>query len=193
MSSSRSAASGCAYRKARAAREFLRRAPADQIAHQRERPAREADQRRAARDVGPNQPHGFHDEWHVPFGNERRQRIDLRESADRLAHDRARREFESDAHALQWRHDVAEEDGRIELEAPQRLHGHFRGELGAAGERRKIDLRAQLAIFRQIAARLAHDPHGSMRHRLAALHAARKADVGGAVQLRSHRATSGAK
>src|SRR2546430_9287521 len=51
------------------------------------------------------------------------------------SHHRARLEGEIHAHALQRRHDVAEEDGGIELEAPQGLERHFRGEVRRARER----------------------------------------------------------
>ena len=52
-----------------------------------------------------------------------------------LAHHRPGLERERDSHALQRRHDVAEQDRGIELEAPQRLQRHFRRELGRAGQR----------------------------------------------------------
>ena len=66
--------------------------------------------------------------------------------------------YRSIAHALQGRHDVTEQDRCIELEPPQRLQGDLRGQLGFASQRLEVHFGAQLAVFRQIAARLAHDP-----------------------------------
>ena len=69
------------------------------------------------------------------------QGIDLRVGADRLTHHRAGLEGQINAHPLQRRHDVAEQNGRIQLETPQRLQSDLGGELGRPRERHEIAFR----------------------------------------------------
>src|SRR3974390_2341406 len=65
-------------------------------------------------------------------------------------------EREADAHTLERRHDVAEENGGIEWKAAQRLQGHLGGELRGARERLEVHLGPQCPVLRQVAARLTH-------------------------------------
>ena len=122
--------------------ELLGGLAAHEVAQERERRAGEADERHAARHAGAHQADGLQHERHVALGHQRGQRIHLGVGADGLAHVRAGREVERHAHALQRGHDVAEEDGGIELEAPQRLQGHLGGQLGGARQRLEVDLGA---------------------------------------------------
>ena len=73
------------------------------------------------------------------------------------------------------RHDVAEEDRGIELEAPQRLQGHLGGQLGRAREVLEVDLGAQLPVLGQVAPGLAHHPDRACAAPAARRQAARKA------------------
>ncbi len=177
-------------------RKLLRGPPAHQVAQERERCAGEADEGRRARHVGAHQPDGLQHERHVTLRHERRQCIDLCIGADGFAHHRSGLEGEIHAHALERCHDVAEEDGGIELEAPQGLKRHFGGEVGRARERLEVDLGAQRAVLGQIAPGLAHDPDGSVRHRLPPAGGEKRRRFHARARCahaRSHCTTSGAK
>ena len=160
--SRRSADSGCAYKKERAARKLLRRAARDEITEEREGAAGKADERHAAWCVrrapasSVSSTNGTSRSRHqLPPAHRsaRRVRIGSRTTGPGS-------KVRSIAHALQRRHDVAEENGGIELEAPQRLQSHLGCKLRRARQFDEVDLRAKLAVLRQIAPGLAHDPDG---------------------------------
>jgi hypothetical protein len=57
--------------------------------------------------------------------------------------------------------DVAEQDGRVQRVAVQRLQRDFGGVLRVGGQAHEAaGLGARLAVFRQVAAGLAHQPDG---------------------------------
>src|SRR5207253_9977208 len=180
--------------------KLLRGPAAHEVAQERKRRAGKADEGRAARSGRAHEADRLEDEGHVPGCDQLRESLDLGIGADGLRDHGPRLERELDAHPLERRHDVAEEDRGIELVPAQRLERRFCGELGCARQRLEVDLGPQRPIFGQIAPRLPHDPDGSMPHRLTA--------AGGekcrhfrprgvfrrtGTHARNHRATSGAK
>ncbi len=75
-------------------------------------------------------------------------------------------ELEADAHGFERQQDVGEDDGRVDLVAPDRLDRHLGGELRRLAHFEKGVLCPDLAVFRQIPARLAHHPYRGAVHRL---------------------------
>ena len=91
------------------------------------------------------------------------ERVDRRLVAYRALEARALAlaEVQAETHRVGDGQDVGEQDRRIELVAPQRLHSHFAGEFGVAAQAHEVArLRPRLAVLGQVAARLAHDPDG---------------------------------
>ena len=73
----------------------------------------------------------------------------------------ARGEAQAQAHGVGHGEDVAEQDGGVEVVAAQRLQRHLAGRLGVGGQAHEAAGHvARGAVFGQIAARLAHQPHG---------------------------------
>ena len=70
------------------------------------------------------------------------------------------REVEADAHGLERQQDVGEDDGGVEIEAAQRLQRDLGGDVGAHAHLDERELLADGAVLGQVAARLAHEPHG---------------------------------
>ena len=63
------------------------------------------------------------------------------------------------AHRMRDDQNVGKQDRTVEAEPPDRLHCHFGGRLGIIAKLEKTALfRTQFPIFRQIAARLTHQP-----------------------------------
>ena len=114
--------------------ELLRRPAADEIAEERERGAGETDERHAARRRhAPGGPFPARTARRAPAPG-----VAAHRSAHRCGSVRARSarlKLQSDPHALQRGHDVAEEDRGVELEAAQRLQRHFRRQLRCARQR----------------------------------------------------------
>ncbi len=74
---------------------------------------------------------------------------------------------EPQAHCVGNRKDVGKENGRIEAKTTQRLQSYFAGKLRIGANTHKVaSFGTHLAILRQIAPRLAHDPDWRPRHRL---------------------------
>ena len=182
----------CVQKGARC-RKFLRRPTAHEVAQEGERRSGEPDERHAGRRAGTGEPHRLEHERHIALRDERGQRLDLRVRANGVANHRTRLELEGDTHALQRRHDVTEQNRRIQWKTLDGLQSDFGGELRAARERQEVHTRAQLPILGQIAPGLPHDPHGRVGRRLAPAGAQEHRRAGIAFQLGSHRHMSGAK
>ena len=108
---------------------------------------------------------------------------------------RTRIEVDLNAHALERRHDVAEEDRGVHAEPPDRLDRHLGGELGRLGQGEEVGLLADLAVLGQVATGLAHDPHRRVRRRLTPAGSEERARHPGcsSVTLANQRAASLAK
>src|SRR5262249_10401344 len=121
----------------------IRALPAfDEVARDRERRAREPDERRLAVELAPDEPHGIE---HVaePLGRlEDAEPIDVLARSDGRVDDRALalRELERRAHRLERQEDVGEEDRRIEAEL-ERLERDLEAEL-----RRLADLEERVLL-----------------------------------------------
>jgi len=165
----------------------IRRATAlDHVAGDREWSTREADQRHRSRQTAAHTP----------------DRLEYR--CDRLGQP-SRIEPVDRGRARQWRkdrplpllereriperpgqnQDVAEQDRRIETEAPDRLKRHLRREIRRRAQRDEIpDFRPHRPILRQIAARLSHQPDGRRPDGFASQHPEHRLHA--PVVIRSH-------
>jgi len=80
----------------------------------------------------------------------------------------SRDEMQAQAHRVGNGQDVGKQNRRIELVAPERLQGYLAGQLRIPAKAHEVTgLASYFTIFRQVAARLPHDPHGCSRDRLA--------------------------
>ena len=153
-----------------ARRRLIRRAaPGDHIARHRPRGAAEADQGHVARQRGLEAVESFkHRREPVPVGLRPQLRERLR-VGDRVEA-RAVARFKADALAERVGHDenVGEQDRGVEAETADRLQCRLDGEGGVVA---KIEegrgFRPKLAVFRQVAPRLAHEPNRRRRLTLA--------------------------
>ena len=137
-----------------------------QVCGQREGRATEADQRGAAVEFRSQQAHGVGDEGEHLAGGLRPQGLDLRARSDRLGDLGTGVEGHVDAERIERQHDVREQDGGIEREAPQRLQRDLGRQFRGAAQLEEADAAAQFAILREVAAGLAHDPDGGAIHGL---------------------------
>ena len=140
----------------------------DHVRRERERSAGESDQGHRGRERPAEPAHGLHDE------PERFERVGPAEPAHvvrrphRVRDHRGGVELQLDPHRLDRNQDVGEENRRVEAEAADRLERHLDGEVRRLAEREEINLLANLAIFRKIAARLTHEPDRGGLHALTA-------------------------
>ena len=125
---------------------------------ERERRAGEADQRGAA-ELGHGEPDGFADRLQG-FPGQLRQGGDVGGGADRLVQHGADAgdDVHADAGQLERDDDVGEEDGGVDVVAADRLQGDLGGQLGAQARVQHRDALADLEVFGQRAAGLAHEP-----------------------------------
>ncbi|MDR8804351.1 hypothetical protein FEP89_05107 [Burkholderia multivorans] len=155
--------------------EIVRAAALDHVARERPRAAGEADQRHAlaALAIGERAPDLAYRIGHVA---ERRADVGDRELRDvGLGAHRMRElrpfadlEVEAEAHGVGNRQDVGEQDRGVERKALERLQRHFGREIGILREAEEAaGPRARRVVFRQIAARLAHEPDRRVVGRLA--------------------------
>ncbi len=130
-----------------------------EVRSERERCAAESDERDLRRQLGANDAQGV--------ANVGSDRLAQRQSFDGFArpqrvHDRRTRvELDLDAERLERRHDVAEDDGRVERKTAQRLQRDLRGDLGRARHLQERRALFNREILGEIASGLAHDPNGS--------------------------------
>ena len=146
-----------------------RGAALDQIGRDRERGAGEADQRHTATQRAGHRPHGLEHEGHGVFDVDRWQRVYVGRRAHGTVDHRAFTlgELEPHAERLGDQQDVGEQDRGVDPETLHRLERDLGGSLGIAAQLEEGVARAQGTVFRQIAAGLAHEPHGRERRRLA--------------------------
>ncbi len=160
-----------------------RRAALDEVARQGERRAGEADQRGRAELVDEHADR-LGDVGDV-LGGQVPQPLEVRAGAHRLLDDRADAglDVEVDADGLQGHDDVAEVDRRVDVVAADRLQGDLGDQLGAHAGLEHRDALAHLAVLRQGAPGLPHEPHGGMRHGFAPARLEEGGVVGGCLRL----------
>ncbi len=149
--------------------EVLAGTALDHISGQCPRAAGETDQRHAAVQLTADGGHGTHDVIEITLDIRHAQRRDFLGSPHCLAEFRAFAglEVKAQPHGIRDGQDVGEQDGGIQREALQRLQRHLAGTRGVHAQvHEATGLTADFAIFRQIAASLAHHPDGSTVDRL---------------------------
>src|SRR5664280_628554 len=131
-----------------------------------ERRAGESDQRGGAQ-LGQDHVYGLRDIGEV-LGRQLRKPVEVGPFPEWLGHDRShpRHDVKIDADGSQRNHDVAKEDGRVHTVASHWLHRDLGDQVWPpAGVEHPYAL-AHLAVLRQRAARLAHEPHRRVGHAL---------------------------
>ena len=150
--------------------EVAARLALDEIARDGERPAAEADERALGLELAAHEPHGLEDRRApTPPASATRSRSTSAAESIRLLDHRpdALDELDVDAHAEDGRHDVGEEDGRVDAVPAHRLQRHLRAELRRSRDLEEAVLLPQRAVLGQRAARLAHEPDRRPLGRLA--------------------------
>src|SRR5438128_6510813 len=141
----------------------------DQVTGDREWATAEADHGSLGGELLADQPHGFEDERRgfLRFGHA--QAIDIRACRDRLRDDRADvlDELDVDTHADNGEHDVREHHGRVDAVRLHRLQRHLRAQLRPAHDVEQPVSLPHLAVLRQRASGLAHEPDRRALDRLA--------------------------
>lgn len=135
------------------------RAALDEIRRQRERRAREPDQRDVT-ERGHQQRHRVGYRLN-PLPVKRFHRVDVGGSAHGRRDHRpdARDDVQVDAGAQQRHHDVGEQDRRVDVVPAHRLQGDLADQLGVEAGRQHVCLGPQRPVFGQRTARLPHEPH----------------------------------
>ena len=110
--------------------EIARRLALDEVPGDRERAAREADDRLPAVELLPDEANGLEHERHrLSLGHA--EPLDVPEAGDRLSHDRADAVDElDDPHADHRQHDVGEHHRRVDTVTALGLERHLGAELG---------------------------------------------------------------
>ena len=148
--------------------EVITRRPAlDDVGRDRERRAREADERHFSAERLLHSPHRLEHERHRGVDVDRAEPSDLRLAANGTMDDGpfALRELEADTERLDDQEDVGEEDRRVDAEAVDGLQRDFGRRLRVPGKLEESVPLAHRPILRQIAAGLPHEPDGSVRRR----------------------------
>ena len=98
-----------------------------------------------------------------------RQAIDVGGIPQRLFQHRSATRLDPDRHAerREGRHDVPEQDRRVERHPPQRLQRQLGDLLRLADRFEDVPVPSELSVLRQVATRLAHEPDGRPVHRRA--------------------------
>ena len=163
--------------------ELAARLALDQVAGDGERAAAEADHRLVGAQLAAHDRDRLEDERHRLLRLGDGQPLDVGARADRLLDHRADvlDQLDVDAHPEQRQHDVGEHHGRVDVVAAHRLQRHLGAELGLVADLEERVRLADLAVLRQRAARLAHEPDRRALGRLAA----RGADEEGLAHRRS--------
>ncbi len=144
----------------------------DHIGRQGPRTAGEADQRYLPVQLATDQAHRIHHVAQFLLRVRHREVLDRLQRADRLAKPRALAglEVQPQPHRIRDSQDVGEQDRGVQREPAQWLHGDFAGQLRVLAKAHEAaGLGTGLAVFRQIATGLAHDPDRRTVHRLAQL------------------------
>ena len=146
---------------------------ADHVGRNRPRRPAKTDQRRLPRQVLAQPRNGLVDAGEFFAG---RCRIEPRQLGRRRDRIEARALAFDEAHALAQRvgndEDVGKQDRRVKAVAADRLQRHLGGECRRVAQLEEAaDRGAHLAVLRQVAAGLAHQPHRRRRQRRALQHA----------------------
>ena len=142
--------------------ELARGLALDQVARDRERAAREADDGLVLAQRLAHEPHRLERPGHRLLRHGHDQPLDVGERAHRRGDDRpdVLDQLDLDAHPEHREHDVGEHHRRVHVVPPNRLQRHLRAELRLARDLEQPVLLAQLAVLRQRAPGLAHEPDG---------------------------------
>src|SRR5438132_569277 len=143
---------------------------ADEVGGDRERRAREADERRSARERPLHASGCLEDEPDGGLHVDRREAPDLCLVAQGAPDEGALApgELEPDVERLDDQENIGEQDRGIDAQTVDGLERHFRRGLGVPAELEEPEPLAHRTVLRQVAARLAHEPDGGVRHRRAA-------------------------
>ena len=142
-------------------REIPGLAPLHHVAGQGEGQAREADERDLARELSAQDADGVHDEAQglLRVGHAQGRH------GGAVPHPRPQhralllQELQRHAHGFDRDEDVREQDGRVDAQALDGLQGDLGGELRRLAHGQEVVPAPHLHVFREIAARLAHNPH----------------------------------
>ena len=140
--------------------ELAARLALDQVARDRERAAAEADHRLVGPQLASDDRDRLEDERHGLLGLGDGQPLDVGHRAQRpLDHGAdVLDQLDVDAHPEQRQHDVREHHRCVDVVPANRLQRHLGAELGLAADLEERVRLADLAVLRQRAARLAHEP-----------------------------------
>ena len=140
--------------------ELAARLPLDQVPGDGERAAAEADHGLVGTQLAPHDRDGLEDERHRLLRLGHGQALDVCERADRPLDHRADvlDQLDVHAHAEQRQHDVGEHHGRVDVVTADRLQRHLRAELGLVADLEERVRLPDLAVLRQRAPGLAHEP-----------------------------------
>ena len=132
----------------------------DHVAGQCERRAGEADERHPAAQLVGHEAQGVEHVGSIDPGVADVHTLEIGRAAHGALDHRAVAgvEVEADAHALERQQDVGEDDGRVELEASERLQRDLGGHVGPPAQLDEAQLLTQGAILGQVAAGLTHEP-----------------------------------
>ena len=146
----------------------LGRAAFDEVARERERGAREPDQRNGK--LGAQEPDGRQDLGNVGLRVKWAETIQVSFGSDRRIDDGTAAGFDADRHTHRRKrhHDVAEQYRCVQRHATERLEGDLDHGGGVLAGLQDVPVPPQLAVFGQITARLTHEPDRSAVHWLAA-------------------------
>src|SRR5205807_1180709 len=153
-----------------AARRSGRRAALDEVRRNRERRAREADERYPPRERSLHAPGRLEDERNRGVDVDPREVVDLSLAAQGAPDDGplAGGELEPDVERLDDQEDVGEQDRRVDAQTVDGLERDFRRSLRVPAELEKPEPLPHRTVLGQVTACLAHQPHGGVRHRRAA-------------------------
>src|SRR5262245_50516976 len=140
-------------------RVVARRTALDQVAGERERSAGEPDQRHV--ELLAEEPDRLERVGLVGLGFELAKTRYTGLVADRIVHDRPDAGLDPDANAdrLDRHHDVREHDRGVQRDPPKRLQGELDREVRPTNGIQDVAVAPELAVLRQVAAGLAHEPH----------------------------------
>ena len=143
-------------------RVVARVAALDDVARQGERRAGEADERDARVELVAHELDGVHHVLQVGRGVDAVHALEVAGAADGPLDDGpvVLAEVEADAHGLQRQQDVGEHDGRVQIEAAERLQRDLRRHVRPPAHLHEAHLLADGAVLGQVAAGLAHEPDG---------------------------------
>ncbi len=149
---------------------LLRTAALDQVAGNRERSAREPDERDLRAELGGHHAHSLEDVGQVDLGLDRSETFEVGPGAEGHLDHGALPRVDIDARndRLDRCDDVGEEDGGIHAQATDRLQRHLGGNLGSADHVRKGVLLTDGPVLGERSAGLAHEPDGNPARRQSA-------------------------